>query len=282
MIEAHISLVDPCEIKGFIPIDASWFLPTSSRNAHQEYLQKRIPGARFFDLEKCSRDSIYPHMLPEPKQFSETMHQLGIQNSDHIVIYDSLGMFSSPRVWFTFKYFGHENVHLLNGGLSAYIESNLPLESSTTDPSFKVSDYPIPTPNTNWIADYQDVMKVAVGQSESIIIDARPHERWSGVSPEPRPGIPSGHIPHSISVPFSKLLINGKYRNKQDLMQVFANSNVDMNRTLITSCGSGISACVDLVGLLLVGKKDVKLYDESWTGYVHPTRAGGNPELIQK
>lgn len=274
-----------------VALCASWFLPNSPLNGLQTFREKRIPGSRFFDLDKViDRHSPYPHMLPSASDFAKAMSGLGIKKDDTVVVYDSheIGIFSAPRVGWTLKTFGHDSVHVLNN-FKLWVEEGYPTESG----EFWDVDtcvYPIPEFDGSKVIDFEDIREVALDHNKEgaegvQILDARATGRWSGTDPEPRPGLESGHIPGSISMPMSELL-DPVYKTilpGKELKKIFEAKGVDPNRPIITSCGTGVTAAIIDAALNEAGYGDAsrrKLYDGSWTEWAQ--RAKVSDGLIVK
>ncbi|MCJ1452347.1 hypothetical protein MMC28_002690 [Mycoblastus sanguinarius] len=263
-----------------IPVCASWFLPNDpkGRTGHSVFKEQRIPSARFFDLDAVKdHDSPYPHMLPTAEGFANAMEDIGIRKDDEVVIYDSkeLGIFSAPRVGWTFKVFGHPSVHLLNN-FRLWIEEGYPTESGEIKAVVEErSHYPVPSVDPERVVKFAEMKDTArdhgkEGVDGIQILDARPKGRWAGIDPEPRPGLSSGHIPGSISVPISELLDpkTGTLLPGNELKRVFEGKGVDPEKPIISSCGTGVTAAVidAALGEANIGKADDRrLYDGSWT-----------------
>ncbi|KJE97992.1 3-mercaptopyruvate sulfurtransferase [Capsaspora owczarzaki ATCC 30864] len=212
-------------------------------------------------------------MLPSAEQFAQHAGSaLGVNNKTHVVVYDSQGIFSAPRVWMTFRTFGHENVSVLNGGLVAWKQANLPLE--TTKPASVTPSQFIAKLSPNLMRDFPFVDKLVrdkqVSKDNGLqIVDARSSPRFQGTVPEPRPGLAGGHMPGSRNIPFTDLL-DPKTQcllSDDELRQVFARANVDPLRPLVASCGSGVTACVIALAAFQLGNKSAAVYDGSWTEY---------------
>jgi len=259
-----------------IPLCASWFLPNDERTGIQTFREQRIPKARFFDLDKViDKRSPYPHMLPDAKRFAAAMSELGIRKEDVVVVYDTkeLGIFSAPRVGWTLKVFGHQNVHILNN-FRLWVEEGLPTESGELY-SVECCPYPIPEFDASKVASFEDVKEVAQDHNkegaEGIqVLDARPSGRFTGKDPEPREGLSSGHLPGSISVPFSVVLDpqTKAFLPADKLRTVFKEKGVDPEKPIISSCGTGVTACVIETGLEVAGygsPEKRRVYDGSWT-----------------
>jgi len=259
-----------------VAVCASWFLPTSPLNGLQTFREKRIPSARFFDLDKViDKHSPYPHMLPSPSSFAKAMSSLGIKKDDTVVVYDSheLGIFSAPRVGWTLKAFGHDSVHVLNN-FKLWVEEGYPTESGEFW-DVNTCPYPIPTFDTSKLIEFEEVREVVKdynkeGAEGVQILDARPRGRWSGKDEEPRPGLESGHMPGSISVPLSDLLdpVSKTILPGDKLRALFEKKGIDPSRPIVSSCGTGVTAAVIDAALGEAGygsEKNRRLYDGSWT-----------------
>jgi thiosulfate/3-mercaptopyruvate sulfurtransferase len=200
-------------------VDGSYYLPTQKRDAAAEFLAGHIPGAMRFDLDQISdHANPLPHMLPSAEQFARDVGALGIAETDTIVVYDGAGMFSSPRVWWTFRLFGAQNVFVLEGGLPRWKAEGRPLESGTGKRAPKTFRA---RPPRDVVASLADVQAALAGKTAQVV-DSRPAERFRGEVPEPRPGVRPGHIPGSLSVPSSALVENGTLVSPERLRAVFA------------------------------------------------------------
>lgn len=259
-----------------IPLCASWFLPNDERSGIQVFREQRIPKARFFDLDKViDKRSPYPHMLPQAKHFAAAMSELGIRKEDTVVVYDTkeLGIFSAPRVGWTLKIFGHDNVHVLNN-FKLWVEEGFPTESGELY-NVECCPYPIPQLNESKVADFDQVREIAQDYnkegSEGVqILDARPNGRFTGEAPEPRAALSSGHMPGSISIPHSELLdpTTKAFYSPEKLKSIFESKGVDPSKPIVSSCGSGVTACVIETGLDVAGfgsPESRRVYDGSWT-----------------
>lgn len=244
-------------------LDASWYLPTMNRDAHQEFLVQRVPGAGFFDINQVSdTTSPYPHMLPSAAAFCEALSILGIKPNDHVVIYDGAGIFSAPRLWWTFKAMGHIAVSVMDGGLPKWMREKHTLEIGAATLPFHTT-YST-TQNTQWLRSRNDVLENLKTGTE-LVMDARPAPRFSGAAAEPRPGLARGHIPDSINLPFAECLTpEGTYHPLEKLEALFSDLNLPNEKPLITSCGSGVTAAIILLALSLTGREAISLYDGSW------------------
>ena len=245
-----------------VVLDGSFYLPAQKRDAAAEYAAGHIPGAIRFDIEEvCDQASTLPHMLPTPDAFAAMVGALGISDEDTIVAYDGLGMFSSPRVWWTFRVFGAEKVFILEGGLPKWKAESRPIEPAIPRRPARTFR---PGKRAASVASLTDVQAALAGNAAQVV-DARPAERFRGEAPEPRPGVRSGHIPGSVNVPYTQLVENGKLLPPDRLRQAFAAGGVDLDKPIITSCGSGVSAATMWVALEALGREPKALYDGSWS-----------------
>lgn len=254
-LAAHLS--DP----DVVVVDASWHLPNASRNAQAEYLAGHIPGAVFFDIDGIADTTTdLPHMLPSPVDFARAVGALGISDDMTIVVYDEVGLFSAPRVWWTFRSFGARNVVMLEGGGPKWRAEKRRIEAGLVQRA-RVSFNANFDPDAS--VDFDTVMS-NLRSHEAQVVDARPAPRFHGEVPEPRPGLRSGHIPGSFNVPVGLLTEAGKLKSPEHLRAIFAERGIDLERPLITSCGSGITAVTLALALEQAGAKDVAVYDGSW------------------
>lgn len=243
-------------------LDATYYLPNENKSASALYENAHIPGAIFFDVDKISSTSSnLPHMLPTPDEFAAMVGALGISNRSKIIVYDQLGIFSSARVWWMFRVFGHEDITVLDGGLPAWLADG----HATTDL------IPSPSPNTfksnhhpQKIRDLA-AMRANLTTKGELVLDARAAGRFDGTVPEPRQGIKSGHIPGAKSLPFSTLLNDGKMKHPDKLVEIFKHLGVTPASRIVTSCGSGITAAVITLALAAASLPEGALYDGSWS-----------------
>jgi thiosulfate/3-mercaptopyruvate sulfurtransferase len=244
-------------------IDASWYMPGEGKDARADYLEEHIPGAIFFDIDEIAdTKSSLPHMLPPPEKFSSRMRSMGIGDGSRIVVYDSKGLFSAARVWWTFRVMGVEDVTVLNGGLPKWKREGLPLESG--EPRPRSTRHFTSRRNADLVRDVSD-MKALLKDHSAEIIDARSADRFEGRAPEPRPGLRSGHIPGSHNVPYGTLLKqDGTLKSPAELEALFSEAGVDLTKPVVASCGSGITASVLALGLATMGHRRTAVYDGSW------------------
>ena len=252
-------------------VDASSFMPGSDRDARGEYDAGHIPGAVFFDInEICDTASDLPHMMPSAEKFASRVKKLGLGDGLRLVIYDSLGIFSAPRVWWMFRHMGHEDVVVLDGGLPAWVAAGHPLED--IPPIARERHFTVRR-RADLIRDMDQVaVKLETGSAQ--LVDARSAGRFAGTAPEPREGLPSGHMKGARNVPFSGLLTSdGKLKDTADLSELMRAGGVDLSARIVTTCGSGVTACVLALALARLGRWDVPVYDGSWTQWAS---TGGN------
>lgn len=247
---------------GLVLLDCSYYLPGVAKNARAEYEAGHIPGARFLDYPSLSKTgSALPNTMPDPAQFSAVMGSLGVGNQDLVVVYDQQGMSSSPRIWFMLRAFGHEKVAVLDGGLPAWVKGGGKLESGVAE--FAASNYSAKGPDASCVGITEVQAALSAG---SQILDARSRSRFAGETPEPRPGLRSGHIPGSLNLPYESLMgEDGRMLSGAALQSRFEEAGVDARQPVLCSCGSGVSACVLALGLHELGNPAVRVYDGSWT-----------------
>ncbi len=261
-------LVDPAWLAqrlgapDIVAVDGSYYLPGMNRDAETEYRTSHIPGAVRFDVDAISdTSSPLPHMLPTAAAFATAVGALGISERDTIVVYDGVGLFSSPRVWWSFRLFGAENVFILDGGLPHWKAEGHPTEPGVTKRAPRTFSASAPSDIVATAASIQAAL--ATGRAQ--VVDARSAERFRGEAPEPRPGLRAGRIPGSLNVPSSAVTKNGRLRPLDQLAAAFAAGGVDIEQPVITTCGSGVSAATLWLALEALGKAPVGLYDGSWS-----------------
>ena len=243
-------------------LDASWHMPDAGRDARAEYAACHIPGARFFDIDEIADTrSGLPHMAPTPEKFVSRMRAMGVGDGHQVVVYDSTGIFSAPRVWWTFRLMGKTDVAVLDGGLPKWLAEGRPTE----DMAPALRDRHITTSRQAHLV--RDVTQVAAAAKlgDHLILDARAPGRFRGDEPEPRPGLRSGHIPGSVNLHYRRLLRDdGTMQPVAELARIFAEAGVVPGKPVITSCGSGVTAAILSLGLERIGRRDHALYDGSW------------------
>jgi len=244
-------------------LDGSWHLPTENRDPLAEYRSDHITGAQFFDIDGISdTTSDLPHMVPSAKQFARQVAKLGISNDDQIVVYDTQGLFSAARVWWLFRFFGLDNIAILDGGLPKWKAEGRPTSNTPIAP---VSGTLSATVQSHYVRDAAQVLSASTS-SDTQIIDARAPARFRGEAPEPRAGLRSGRIPNSNNVFFKSLLnADGTLKSDTELATVFKAQGVDLDQPIITSCGSGVTAAVLSLALQKIGHANHALYDGSWS-----------------
>ena len=252
-------------------IDATWHMPDAGRDAKAEFAAGHIPGARFFDIDEIAdAQSDLPHMAPPVEKFVSRMRAMGVGDGHRVVIYDAHGMFSAPRVWWTFRLFGKSDVAVLDGGLPKWRAEGREIEEGW--PILRDRHF---TARRN-AALVRDVTQVAAAAKlgDAQIVDARSPARFRGEEPEPRPGLRAGHIPGAKNVHYATLLNpDGTMKDPGGLRAAFEAAGVDPGRPAITTCGSGITAAILFLALARLGNERVSLYDGSWTEW------GAYPDL---
>jgi len=244
-------------------LDASWLLPGVEGDAKAAYYAAHIPGARYFDIDDISdHRSELPHMAPPIEKFMSRLRAMGVGDGHQVVVYDNIGIYSAPRVWWTFKLMGQENIAVLDGGLPKWLAEGRPTEDL---PPVVRDRHMTVRRQAHLVRDVTQVSSASkLGDHE--ILDARSAGRFSGAEPEPRAGLRGGHIPGSKNVPFTTLLnADGTMKSPDALRAVFAAAGVDLGKPAITSCGSGVTAAIISLALERIGKTDHSLYDGSWT-----------------
>jgi thiosulfate/3-mercaptopyruvate sulfurtransferase len=247
---------------GLVVLDASFYLPNEAKDAKALFEAAHIPGAVFFDINAVSDQATdLPHMLPAPEDFARMVGALGIGNDSKIIVYDQRGIFSSARVWWMFRVFGHEAVAVLDGGLPGWVSQGRALAAGAA-----ASPGPekfIPAFRPQMVRGIEDMRRNLTQKSE-IVLDARPAGRFDGSVAEPRPGMKSGHIPAARSLPFGEILADGRMLPASELRERFAAAGIDGGTPVVTSCGSGVTAAVLTLGMKLAGLPEPALYDGSW------------------
>jgi len=244
-------------------VDGSWHMPQLKRDARAEFAQAHVPGAVFFDIDAIAdQGTSLPHMLPRAAEFARKVGALGIGSRDRVIVYDTRGVGSAARVWWTFRAFGHDKVAVLDGGLPRWRAEGHPVESGT----------PVPKPRTFTARLRRSLVRDLAGMRQNLttrraqVLDARSRGRFAGTEPEPRAGLRSGHIPGSLNLPYDELYAkDGTLLPPEELSRKFAAAGLDLDKPVVTSCGSGVTASVLALGLYAAGRPDVAVYDGSWT-----------------
>ncbi|HEX5379488.1 MAG TPA: 3-mercaptopyruvate sulfurtransferase [Phenylobacterium sp.] len=244
-------------------LDGSWWMPAEGRSGHAEFLEAHIPGAVFFDIDAIADRTVdLPHMLPTPEAFAEAAGRLGLSRDATLVAYDSFGVRAAARVWWTLRVMGFTKVFVLDGGLKAWGAEGLPLESGEVAPQPTIL---VPEFDADLVRNVDDVRGL-IASGASQIVDARGGPRFRGEVPEPRAGLRSGHMPGALNVPFDSLLsADGRMKPPAELAPVFDAALVDLDRPVVTTCGSGVTASVVALALARLGRERASVYDGSWT-----------------
>lgn len=232
------------------------------RDVSAEYRAGHLPGAVFFDIEALSdHTSPLPHMMPRAEAFAVAMRELGVSHDKHLVVYDEGNLFSAPRAWWMLRAFGVENVSILAGGLAEWQREALPLEQGNVD--LPEGDFEV-TFNPQAIKRLTDVLLVS-HEGTAQLVDARPAARFNAEADEPRPGLRRGHIPGALNVAWGDLVENGQLKTTDELRDIFSRQGVNVEKPIIASCGSGVTAAVVVLALATLGVNGVSLYDGSWS-----------------
>jgi thiosulfate/3-mercaptopyruvate sulfurtransferase len=244
-------------------LDGSWHMPQAKRDPRVEFRAAHIPGAAFFDIDAIAdHTTSLPHMLPAPEAFAQAVGDLGVGTGDLVVVYDTRGVVSAARVWWTFRAFGHDAIAVLDGGLPKWKAEDRPLESGDAKPEPRVFRA---TSRPALVRDLAAMRDNVTARREQVL-DARSAGRFTATEPEPREGLRGGHIPGSLNLPSDTLLrTDGTLLSPAELRKRFDAAGVDFSRPVTTTCGSGITASVLAFGLHLLGHRRVAVYDGSWT-----------------
>lgn len=257
-------LADHLNAPDLVVLDASWHLPTAGRDARAEYNAEHIPGALFFDIDDLSDEkSSLPHMLPSSVKFASRMKKMGVGDGMRIVVYDSYGLFSAARAWWTFRAMGHRDVAVLNGGLKKWKAEGRELEDMPPIP--RTARHFTPQMNSELIRDLDD-MKAYVAKGNMQIVDARSAGRFEGRDAEPRPGLRGGHMPGARNVPSADILnADGTLKARDELIALFKSAGINPAEPVVTTCGSGVTAAMLSLALAVAGQTNAAVYDGSWS-----------------
>lgn len=246
-----------------IVLDASWYLPAQGRDAEAEYRAAHIPGAIRFDLDAMSdTESALPHMLLRPEVFSSRMRALGVGDGAQVIVYDGMGLFSAPRVRWMLQTFGMRDVKILEGGLPAWVAAGYPIEDGEGRPRDR--RHFTARLDNGAVADAGDIAR-ALANGSAQVVDARSGPRFRGEEAEPRPGVRPGHMPGARNLHYAALQANGRLRDEASLRAAIAEAGVDLDRPVITTCGSGVTAAIVALALETLGRQPRALYDGSWS-----------------
>lgn len=245
-------------------LDASWYMPGTGQDARALFAEAHVPGARFFDIDEVAdpEETRLPHMVPSAARFARLVGALGIGNADRVVVYDQVGLFSAARAWWLFGLFGHDAVAVLDGGLPAWQAAGQAVAAGEPGPAAAAAF--VPRLRAGRLRGLGDMLANVETKAE-LVLDARPAGRFAGEAPEPRAGLPSGHMPGARSLPAGRLLGPGQMLlPPSQLRALFAEAGVDGSRPVVTSCGSGVTAAILSLGLAAAGLPQGALYDGSW------------------
>lgn len=246
-----------------IVLDGSYYLPAAHRDAEAEYRDCHIPGAIRFDIDAVKdHANPLPHMLPSPEAFAEAVGAMGIGDGMMVVAYDGMGLFSSPRVAWTFGVFGADRVAVLDGGLPAWLAEGRPTESGEP-PAWAPKTF-TPRFDVDAVAGMDDVRR-ALESGLAQVVDARSPSRFAGEEPEPRPGTRSGHMPGALNLHYGALVQNGRLADRATIEAALSKAGIDPDRPIITTCGSGVTAAIVSLALVRAGRPAQALYDGSWS-----------------
>ncbi len=244
-------------------LDASAYLPTEPHSAKEIFLNEHLPGAQFCDLSRfCDASAAFPHKLSRSvDQLGETLRHLGVSSGSTVIVYDQMGIRSAPRLWWILKALGHPDVRVLNGGLPAWKRKGYPLEQG--EGAARSGDFS-PGAAVLKLASLEEVKQASAQQVQ--VVDARSSDRFEGKGAEPRPGMVGGHIPQSINLPYERLLdsATGEMLPDSALRKQIEQQGIDLEKPLIATCGSGVSACALLLAFSQIAEPDAKLFDGSW------------------
>jgi thiosulfate/3-mercaptopyruvate sulfurtransferase len=246
--------------RDIVPVDCSWFMPSSGRSGREEFQQSHIPGARFLDIDELSdKQNPASHMLPSAGDFGAAMTKLGVSQDDRIIVYDNSPLRTAARGWFMLRHFGADRVAILDGGFQKWVAENRPTESGKPEPRE---------------ARFDAVAKPAnvVGKNEIVsglgvpLVDARGRPRFEGTEEDPRPGVEAGHMPGARNLPYAEMYNpDGTFKTREEIRKLFFAAGADVDRPFVATCGSGVTANSLIFAARLLGNRDTRLYDGSWS-----------------
>ena len=244
-------------------LDASWYMPGAEMDAYEIYQEGHIPGAVLFDIDEVELpNSGQPHMLASEQDFADAVGNMGICETDTIIIYDGIGVFmAASRVWYNFVIMGAKDVRLLSGGMPGWNRLDLPLEEGRASPEPKTFKASFDAKRVKSIDD----IRLAVANGDAQLLDARARDRFSGEVAESNPALRTGHMPGAINVPYNPLMKLGEYKSADELRAIFDKAGVDLTKPIITTCGTGVTACVINFALDILGHENHTMYDGSWS-----------------
>ena len=267
LITAKFALENLFSKPNTVFLDATFHLPNSGRNPLDEFYNTHIPNSRFFDIDKISnRNSKFPHMLPNEKEFSSMVSEIGIKNEDTVVLYDNSIFFSSARAWWMFKIFGHKKIRIIDGGLKSWLNNRGPISDQKSE--YKKTNYISKKIDYSLYETLENISNNLRKNLNRVIIDARGADRFYGQIKEPRPGVRSGHIPSSFNIPITSLIDQKTncLKPKFEIEKIFNKLGIDNKKSeLVMTCGSGVTACGLKIAAHLIGFENVKVYDGSWS-----------------
>jgi thiosulfate/3-mercaptopyruvate sulfurtransferase len=254
-------------------LDCTYFMPGSPQTGRQVYDAHHIPGARYFDIDEIAdTDSSLPHMLPSPEKFSSRMRRLGLGDGHRVICYDQNGFLASARAWWMFRAMGHGDVAVLDGGFNAWRAAGGAIED--LPPHFHADRHFTVRARRDLVRDI-DQVKAALGAKTVQVVDARSAPRFRGEIDEPRPGLRKGHMPGAINVHYAELIAaDGRLKSEGDLRAIFDKAGLDLTKSIINSCGSGVTAAILALAQSAVGHDDAAIYDASWSEWGKPDSGG--------